>query len=80
MENARIELSSMNLEEDSASPLEDSPLTPGSPQSAADIPTADSFAFAFDIDGVLIRGGEALPEAVEAMRMLNGENEYGMKV
>ncbi|KAH8198981.1 hypothetical protein TruAng_006858 [Truncatella angustata] len=41
---------------------------------------ADSFAFAFDIDGVLIRGGRAIPEAVEAMKVLNGKNEYGIKI
>jgi hypothetical protein len=42
--------------------------------------TTDKYAFAFDIDGVLIRGGEPIPEAVQAMRMLNGENEYGVTV
>jgi hypothetical protein len=31
-------------------------------------------------DGVLIRGGKVLPEAVEAMKLLNGENEFGIKV
>eukprot|EP00918_Siedleckia_nematoides_P072957 GHVU01159274.1.p1 GENE.GHVU01159274.1~~GHVU01159274.1.p1 ORF type:complete len:461 (+),score=67.81 GHVU01159274.1:160-1542(+) len=41
---------------------------------------ADSFAFAFDIDGVLIRGGDPIPEAIEAMKVLNGENKYGIKV
>ena len=39
-----------------------------------------SYAFAFDIDGVLIRGGKPIPEAIEAMKMLNGQNEYGIKV
>ena len=33
-----------------------------------------SYAFAFDIDGVLIKGGEPIPQAVQAMRMLNGES------
>jgi ribonucleotide monophosphatase NagD (HAD superfamily) len=41
---------------------------------------ADSFAFAFDIDGVLVRGGRAIPEAIQAMKVLNGENEYGIKM
>ncbi|EAA30842.2 phosphatidyl synthase [Neurospora crassa OR74A] len=41
---------------------------------------ADNFAFAFDIDGVLVRGGKPIPEAIEAMKVLNGENEYGIKV
>ena len=40
----------------------------------------DQYAFAFDIDGVLIRGGDPIPEAIQAMRVLNGENEYGIKV
>ena len=40
----------------------------------------DKYAYAFDIDGVLIRGGAVIPEAIEAMKMLNGENEYGIKV
>ncbi|CAN9135134.1 unnamed protein product [Alternaria alternata] len=40
----------------------------------------DKCAFAFDIDGVLIRGGRPIPEAIEAMKMLNGENEYGIQV
>lgn len=41
---------------------------------------AGNYAFAFDIDGVLIRGGKPIPEAIEALRVLNGQNEYGIKV
>lgn len=41
---------------------------------------ADSFVFAFDIDGVLVRGGNPIPEAIEAMRVLDGDNEYGVKM
>lgn len=40
----------------------------------------DKYAFAFDIDGVLIRGGKVIPEALTAMRWLNGDNPYGVKV
>jgi hypothetical protein len=40
----------------------------------------DKFAYAFDIDGVLIRGGKVIPEALEAMKVLNGANPYGIKV
>ncbi|KAK4452700.1 HAD-like domain-containing protein [Podospora aff. communis PSN243] len=58
-----------------ASPLS-TPATPFSP----DCHVADNFAFAFDIDGVLIRGGRPIPEAIEAMKVLNGENEYGIQV
>lgn len=78
LENARNELNSMNLEEgeDELS----SPETPSSPITPSEVATADTFAFAFDIDGVLIRGGRPIPEAIEAMRMLNGENEYGVRM
>ena len=51
--------------------------TPPTPSATAVI---DSYAYAFDIDGVLIRGGKPIPEAVEAMKMLNGQNEWGVKV
>ena len=40
----------------------------------------DTYAFAFDIDGVLVRGGKAIPEAIEAMKVLNGQNELGIKM
>jgi hypothetical protein len=43
-------------------------------------PTTEKYAFAFDIDGVLIRGGKVLPEAIEAMKLLNGQNEFNIKV
>lgn len=82
METARSELDKLNLEAEDAvlTPTSSTPATPGSPLTPADTPSADSFAFAFDIDGVLIRGGRPIPEAIEAMKVLNGENEYGMKV
>ncbi|EPS43203.1 hypothetical protein H072_2807 [Dactylellina haptotyla CBS 200.50] len=41
---------------------------------------AEDYVFGFDIDGVLIRGGHVIPEAKEALRLLNGENEEGIKV
>jgi hypothetical protein len=28
----------------------------------------------------LVRGGRAIPEAIQAMKVLNGENEYGIQV
>ena len=52
-------------------------LTPPSPPETT---FTDQYAFAFDIDGVLIRGGKPIPQAVEAMKVLNGQNEYGVKV
>lgn len=52
----------------------------GTPPTPAETLTTDKYAFAFDIDGVLIRGGQVIPEAIEAMKVLNGQNEYGIKV
>ena len=50
------------------------------PTTPPDTSTTDRFAFAFDIDGVLIRGGKVIPHAIEAMKVLNGQNEFGIKV
>ncbi|KAI1336532.1 HAD-superfamily hydrolase [Xylariaceae sp. FL0016] len=57
-----------------------SALSPISPPEDDEGFVADSFAFAFDIDGVLIRGGRPIPEAIQAMKVLNGENEYGITI
>ncbi|KAI1271221.1 HAD-like domain-containing protein [Xylaria sp. FL0933] len=57
-----------------------SPQSEGTPESEERALVADSFAFAFDIDGVLVRGGRAIPEAIEAMKVLNGKNKYGIKI
>lgn len=81
-----IELAKKHLEESTSSSEEATP-TSGSPVLKA-VPTTqnsassitDKYAFAFDIDGVLIRGGRVIPEAIEAMKVLNGENEFGVKV
>lgn len=54
--------------------------TPGTPTTPPETAVTDKYAYAFDIDGVLIRGGKPIPEAIEAMKMLNGENDYGIKV
>ncbi|CAK4031232.1 CDP-alcohol phosphatidyltransferase class-I family [Lecanosticta acicola] len=50
------------------------------PETPPDTNVTDKFAYAFDIDGVLIRGGEPLPAAVKAMQVLNGKNQWGIKV
>ncbi|KAL2017929.1 hypothetical protein VTK56DRAFT_1521 [Thermocarpiscus australiensis] len=77
--------SSTTDESSPSSPVDSEPPSPVTPITTPVIPgvdgnVADNFAFAFDIDGVLIRGGKAIPEAVEAMKVLNGENEFGIKV
>ncbi|KZV71152.1 HAD-superfamily hydrolase [Peniophora sp. CONT] len=37
-------------------------------------------AFAFDIDGVLIRGSSVIPEAKRAFAILEGDNEFNKKI
>lgn len=69
---AAMELARHQLE-DYSSPLS----TPGTPPEST---TTDKYAFAFDIDGVLIRGGRPIPQAIEAMKVLNGQNAYGIKM
>ncbi|KAB5571803.1 HAD-like domain-containing protein [Coniochaeta sp. 2T2.1] len=71
-------MSDPGLDSAPASSLASPFTTPATP--ALDPDVADDFAFAFDIDGVLVRGGEAIPEAIEAMKVLNGENEYGIRI
>lgn len=44
------------------------------------VAAAKNMAFAFDIDGVLAHGNHAIPEAKEALKMLNGDNELGIKI
>ena len=69
---AAMELARHQLE-DFSDPMS----TPATPP-ATDV--TDRYAFAFDIDGVLIRGGRPIPEAIEAMKVLNGQNQYGIKM
>lgn len=73
--------SSPELASNNSSPSLRSVESPASPISPPlDQSVADSFVFAFDIDGVLVRGGKAIPEAIEAMNVLNGDNEYGVRM
>ncbi|KAJ6011254.1 hypothetical protein N7451_002666 [Penicillium sp. IBT 35674x] len=50
------------------------------PLSTPPMTTSNDFALAFDIDGVLLRGGNPIPEAMDAMKYINGENPFGMRV
>ncbi|GMG22108.1 unnamed protein product [Ambrosiozyma monospora] len=45
-----------------------------------DHPRVASYAFAFDIDGVIVRGPDTVPFAKGALQMLNGKNPYNIKV
>ncbi|KAL9095558.1 MAG: hypothetical protein Q9165_001990 [Trypethelium subeluteriae] len=60
--------------------LEQYTLRSESPSTPPESQVTDRFAYAFDIDGVLIRGGKPIPEAIDAMKLLNGQNQYGVKV
>lgn len=39
-----------------------------------------SYAFCFDIDGVILRGKDVIPEAIEAMKLIKGKNIYNITV
>lgn len=45
-----------------------------------DHPRVASYAFCFDIDGVLLRGPDTIPEGREALLLLYGNNKYNIKV
>lgn len=62
------------------SPAITPPVSQESPRPESRIGTTDKFALAFDIDGVLVKGGEALPASIQAMRYINGDNPFGVKV
>ncbi|SAM08930.1 hypothetical protein [Absidia glauca] len=42
--------------------------------------TKPNYAFAFDIDGVLIKGKKPIAEATMALRLLNGDNPQGRRI
>lgn len=45
-----------------------------------DHPRVASYAFCFDIDGVILRGPTTIPVAAAALKMLNGDNKYNITV
>ncbi|OQE19824.1 hypothetical protein PENSTE_c014G07287 [Penicillium steckii] len=75
-----ITMTTNSMNPDTSSSSEDNVSQATTPLSIPPVVTASNFAFAFDIDGVLLRGGKPIPEAVEAMKYINGENPYGVKV
>ena len=70
---AAMEMARHEIEEFHSTPT----VTPSTPPETS---VTDKYAFAFDIDGVLIRGGRPIPEAIEAMKVLNGQNSFGIKM
>ncbi|THC91806.1 hypothetical protein EYZ11_008738 [Aspergillus tanneri] len=73
-----MEMAKQHLDDETSS--EDGSPRVATPVSRPAQTTTDEFALAFDIDGVLIRGGDPIPEAVEALKYINGDNPYGIKV
>ncbi|GMM36886.1 hypothetical protein DASC09_042110 [Saccharomycopsis crataegensis] len=49
-------------------------------QTKIDHPRIANYAFAFDIDGVIVKGPDTIPQARDALKMLNGANPYNIKV
>ncbi|OJI99987.1 hypothetical protein ASPVEDRAFT_51268 [Aspergillus versicolor CBS 583.65] len=81
MERAKERLNSdTSVSSDESSPQAASPATSPFIPAASENVTTDEFALAFDIDGVLLRGGKPIPAAVEALKYINGKNPYGIKV
>ncbi|KLO09493.1 HAD hydrolase [Schizopora paradoxa] len=68
----------------SRSSLQNIRLSPFSRISTRSLQTSSAkrppLAFAFDIDGVLIRGEQVIPQAKRALEILEGDNELGMKI
>lgn len=73
-------LAKQHLEEEVSSEEESPRVASPIAKTTRTLTTADEFALAFDIDGVLIRGGQVIPEAVDAMKYINGQNPYGVKM
>ena len=74
-----LERAKSHLADETGQLTPDDSAGPATPEEGA-LETTDRYAFAFDIDGVLIKGGDVIPEAIDAMKMLNGQNEYNTKV
>lgn len=43
-------------------------------------PRVASYAFCFDIDGVILRGPTTIPQAAKALELLSGKNKYNITV
>lgn len=54
--------------------------TPKAEPQRPDPTITDKFAIAFDIDGVLVKGGKPIPASLDAMKYINGDNPYGVKM
>ncbi|KAK1138523.1 hypothetical protein N8T08_002440 [Aspergillus melleus] len=73
-----MQMAKQHLEEETSS--EDGSPRVASPTSKPAQTTSDDFAFAFDIDGVLLKGGDPIPAAIDALKYINGDNPYGITI
>ncbi|KAI9043722.1 phosphatidyl synthase [Aspergillus affinis] len=73
-----MEMAKQHLEDEISS--EDGSPRVASPTSRPAQTTTDDFALAFDIDGVLLKGGDPIPAAIDALKYINGDNPYGMTI
>lgn len=74
-----MEMAKQHLEDDTSSD-NGSPRVASPATRSTKTTTTDDFALAFDIDGVLIKGGNPIPAAVEALKYINGENPWGIQM
>lgn len=73
-----LERAKYRLEEEPGESIPDASTGVMAPEEGG-LETTNVYAFPFDIDSVLIKG-EVIPEAKDAMEMLNGAKEYNIKV
>ncbi|KAH8424048.1 phosphatidyl synthase [Aspergillus melleus] len=73
-----MQMAKQHLEEETSS--EDGSPRVASPTSKPAQTTSDDFALAFDIDGVLLKGGDPIPAAIDALKYINGDNPYGITI
>lgn len=73
-----MEMAKQHMNDETSS--EDGSPRVASPTSKFTQSITHDFALAFDIDGVLLKGGNAIPEAIDALKYINGENPYGLTI
>lgn len=71
-----MEMAKQHMNDETSS--EDGSPRVASPTSRFTQSITHDFALAFDIDGVLLKGGNAIPAAIDALKYINGENPYGL--
>lgn len=73
-----MEMAKQHMNDETSS--EDGSPRVASPTSKFTQSITHDFALAFDIDGVLLKGGNAIPAAIDALKYINGENSYGLTI